>query len=712
MKKLTEEELVPGGKNYAKLHPHKPENVLFTNSHHILVFSDGIVIFRKNEEPPSDDFGEWRNAALIPFDEIKNAAEQPGGQPEIHFVEDAEDGNIDFFLVINSCSCKLRWNAARKTFRPIWKTLFNGQLHCRDGRGNVAFSSGKSLYVVDRNGALEKIYTEENPDIRIDKTPSRDEFGIEKLLFWSPDGQQLAFYRTDDSRVAEYPLVKIQDPIASVEMIKYPMAGKPSEEVSVGIIHVKTKKCVFIGTKQDDALHIAPPMNHKESYLTSLTWLPDSSHILLCEVDRRQQYCQTKIYDAQSGQLRQFLFDEQSETYVEPEDPYFCAGAEQIFFLSRRSGFKHLYRLNVQANEIRPITQGDWELVQVLHFSAAEHTFYALAAYPSPTNRTVLCINVDTGEWHTLNDFRGVQILYHSAQTADYAVWEERADLPGQFYFKGGRLYKENDHFIENGYDRPAIKCGFIEKNGENLYYRITFPKQQRAERCPVLLYVYGGPHVQLIQDTYIRSTKGIEEVMAEEGFITLCIDPRGSAYRGKSFEAAIYQHINQPQVEDYDFALDWFFQNYANVADPTRVAVYGWSFGGCMTITMLLNSRHKFAIGVAGGAVVDWRYYEVMYTERYMGELSDETDDFYRQCDLRQQISRLNTPLYLIHCDNDPVVLWQHTLSLLQKVNRETEVGTFVNYYVYPGHPHNVSGAERVQLTRKIRSIFAFLNR
>ena len=227
----------------------------------------------------------------------------------------------------------------------------------------------------------------------------------------------------------------------------------------------------------------------------------------------------------------------------------------------------------------------------------------------------------------------------------------------------------------------------------------------------PIVFYVYGGPHVQLINDQWGTSTKGFEEMMAQEGYFVFMIDPHGSAHRGKAFEEKIYQNINQPQIADYDDALDWLLKEspYKEHLNPQKMAIYGWSFGGYMTLSMLLNSRHTFQIGVAGGAVVDWRLYEIMYTERYMGirNIKDkETESIYEKFDIKQQIHRLKTPLYLIHCDNDPIVLWQHTLSLLDKINSIGNLCTLVDYYVFPGHEHNVRGRERVALMAKVKGV------
>ncbi len=709
-KKLTENELTPGSPIFNHFISRKPTKIVFTDSNYIFVFPDGIGTIDRSTteriEQKGDCFFDDAIAEnFISFDSLKEK------EPTL-FRE-----KFDIIFVANDPIPRVIFLSNNKFFQAqlkkdeiivLWETKeFKETLFPKaNNRGDIVFSCNEKIYAIDFfTGHYFLAYTEEDERYIISRTPSRDEFGIKDLFYWAPDNRTVAFYRTNNTKVDVYPLITIQEPKPIRSLIDYPMAGEDSESISIGILDVPSKNCTFLSLGSN---HGTPPINHKEAYYTALTWAPDSCEIYLCELERSQKYFQAKVYSAYSGKIKRFLFDESSEKYVEPDQPFTIVNDNTILFLSQRTGHKHLYKFDIKSNTITPLTQGDWDILEVISYDEKAKIVYAYATTSGAINREVIQVSINRGlntfkEAHETGNYHTLFIDEDNKETIDFY---ENYTNPGFVCFQNDYVMPLRNPYEEEGFETPNKNLGCFEKDGDSIYYSLTLPNLTKGEKAPLLFYVYGGPHVQLVTNQFGSGTKGIEEMMASNGIATFYIDPHGSYNRGRDFESVIYQQMNRPQVEDYDFALDWLQENFGHKIDMTKIAVYGWSFGGYMTLTMLLNSKHNFKIGIAGGAVTDWRYYEVMYTERYMGIRSSENEKYYEACSIKSDFSKLHTPLYLIHCDNDPVVVWQHTLSLLKIAHEKYNFAHLIDYYIFPGHPHNVCGPERIQLMRKIKAV------
>ena len=699
MKKIRIEQLIPGNDDYDRIQPLRPLNSFSSPSFFLFAFTDKLAILPKGSERLYTSFDEWVAQGILPYSELDSGNFH---HPVLYFVEETDLHLLElFFYEENRFFCVEYSSGTAKIIRTI--TLEDNPLYPKvNSSGTLAYSTDRNeLFIIDKGFHVTKLLTVTN-NYRIDKTPSRDEFGIHDLFYWSPNGNRLAFYMTDDSQVAEYPIVHLEEPIAKVEMIKYPMAGQDSESTQIGVLDTTTGSLSCINCANDPVLSNASrTICHACSYLPCLSWSDDSQHIFLCELERSQNYFQAKQYSADTGALEALLFEESDKQYVEPEFPFYSIG-DSLYFLSQRTGHNHIYRYKTIRKETEQLTSGEWEVNEIL--CARDNEIIYLASESSPLNREAYRLNLQTGRHDKLSSLTGYQSLFISGN--DMVLLNENGYSSITILVNGHSLMI-NDPI--NEYELPRQEIGSFKKDGDDIFYRITHPFRTTTQgRSPVVFYVYGGPHVQLITHQRGSSTKGFEEMMALSGYYVFYIDPHGSANRGHAFESSIYQRLNQPQREDYHYALNWFFNHYGTTADPNRIAIYGWSFGGFMTLSMLLTGHggFPFKIGIAGGAVVDWRYYEVMYTERYMGIRDKDTEHYYDSCDMKQKLQDLRTHLYLIHCDNDPVVLWQNTLSLLQKANKETKNGNLIDYYVYPGHPHNVKGTERLQLMIKIKSL------
>jgi dipeptidyl-peptidase 4 len=234
--------------------------------------------------------------------------------------------------------------------------------------------------------------------------------------------------------------------------------------------------------------------------------------------------------------------------------------------------------------------------------------------------------------------------------------------------------------------------------DGTDLYTRmITPPNFDKNKKYPVVVYVYGGPHLQLVTNSWLGGANLWMQLMAQKGYIVFTLDPRGTSGRGLEFEQETFRQLGTVEIADQLRGVEYL--KSLPYVDADRMGIHGWSFGGFMTTSMMLKSPDTFKVGVAGGPVIDWNYYEIMYTERYM-DSPEQNPEGYKNANLLNYVKNLKGKLLMIHGTVDDVVVWQHSLAFIKKAVDE---GILLDYFVYPGHPHNVIGKDRVHLMRKV---------
>jgi len=689
MKHLSPEEFIPGNPQSDRFLPEMPEQVCFHSESYSYVLKN---VLQANEITSGQVVWELSLAALNRLLKKENLKELKKF-PEIHWLKKTE--NCCWMLVqrkILFLNCRTKEITNVIQIEKDWKNFdFNEE------KGLFAYTKRNGLYLLTFDGETFSIFSDKNKAVTAGQAASRSEFGITKGMFWSPKGSMLAFYKMDERGVTDYSLVCVKDPIASLQKIKYPMAGKKSQQVRLGIYDVDRKEIFFLESPDE-----------KEAYLTCVSWNPDERHIYLAELNRSQKEFRMKQYSSENGRLEKVLFSEEDEKYTEPQHSLFFpdGNPDYLVWQSRRNGFNHLYLYDKNGNFIRQLTNGNWEVTELKGYDKANKQLIFSSTISSPLNRNICAVHLDGGEVALLTPEEGVHQATVSESLGVFIDNYNSMQIPGKLSLRSlqdGRVIREihNSPNPYTGYSMSKTETGVIRQseNAPELYYRIVRPQKMDArKKYPVVFYVYGGPHVQLIRNEWGSGTKGFDYLMADAGYVVFYIDPRGSAYRGKAFEEAIWRNIGKAQLEDYQFAMKWLFSE-KKYADKNRVGVYGWSFGGFMAASLMLKTK-LFSVGVAGGAVIDWAFYETMYTERYM-ETPKENTEGYKENNLRNFVEKLQGELLLIHCDNDPVVLWQHTLSFLKKA---IQLKKQVDYFVYPGYAHNVQGEDRVHLMLKVK--------
>ena len=565
---------------------------------------------------------------------------------------------------------------------------------------HAAVVKGHNLFVLSPDGSSHQLTTDGSPTIVYGQTVHQNEFGINGGLFWSPDGGQLAFYRMDQSMIAPYPLVHIDVRKATEEKLYYPMAGMPSHHVTLGVYDLASGKTVYIKTGEP-----------KEKYLTNISWAPDGKTIYIAELNRDQNHMDLKAYDPKTGDYIKTLFSETNSKYIEPQWPMrFIPGRDREFvWQTRRDGYTHLYHYNVDGKLLGQITRGAWEVTGFLGFADGGKTLVYTSTQLSPIDRVVASVSLDGRKtklltpqegWHVARLSRDGKYLLDTYESLKNPTEQRLVSV--SIGKQLAKLYQSKDP--EAGFINPEITFGKIKAADgvSDLYYRLLKPTNfDPSKKYPTIVYVYNGPHAQLVQNRFHAGCLGWDLYMATQGYVVFTVDGRGSAHRGADFEQVIHRHLGKNEMADQMKGVD--FLKSLPYVDANRIGVAGWSYGGFMTTNLMLTYPEVFKVGVAGGAVTDWARYEVMYGERYMDSPQDNPEG-YKETNLSLRAKDLKGRLMMIHGTIDPTVVWQHTQLFVEAC---VKAGTYPDYMIYPEHRHNVMGVDRVHLNYTMARYF-----
>ena len=557
-----------------------------------------------------------------------------------------------------------------------------------------------NLFLLLPDGSSKQLTTDGTPTLVYGQSVHQNEFGINGGLFWSPDGSRLAFYRMDQSMVSAYPLVHTNTRKATEEKLYYPMAGMPSHHVTLGIYDVASGKTTYIKTGEP-----------KEKYLTNISWAPDSKTVYIAEVNREQNHMDLKAYDPATGDYIKTLFSEHNDKYIEPQWPMrFIPGRDKEFvWQTRRDGYTHLYRYNVDGKLLGQITRGEWEITDFLGFADGGKTIVYSSTQLSPIDRVIASVSIDGRKTRILTPQAGWHVGQLSSDGKYLLDTYESLKNPTENRLLSvptgkpiATLYQSKDP--EAGFINPEITFGTIKAADgvTDLHYRLLKPTNfDPKKKYPTIVYVYNGPHAQLVQNRFHAGCLGWDLYMATKGFVIFTVDGRGSAHRGAAFEQVIHRHLGKNEMADQMKGVD--FLKSLPYVDADRIGVAGWSYGGFMTTNLMLTYPDVFKVGSAGGAVTDWARYEIMYGERYMDSPQDNPEG-YKETNLSLRAGNLKGRLLLIHGTIDPTVVWQHTQLF---VDACVKAGTYPDYMIYPEHKHNVLGVDRVHLNYTMARYF-----
>lgn len=691
-KQFTLEDLNFGGTNYRKM----------TAKNQWYAWWGDQLVRQDTEQCLLVNPATGKETILLTLDDVNQALQKTDTNKDIllHSLFDAEFPYADKPLVLlNNGKVRLLYNFEKKELE--WYQPCNDENFADFNivSRSVAFVKEHQLWIELANGDSVKLTTDGSREIVYGQSVHRDEFGISKGTFWSPDGQLLAFYRMDQSMVVDYPLVDIFHRTAQYAPEKYPMAGETSHKVTVGVYNQKTKRTVYLDAGDPT-----------DRYFTNIAWDTEGKTIYMFELNRDQNDCRLVSYDAQSGKKLAELYREQNDKYVEPLHPilFLPWNHEQFILQSQRDGYNHLYLFDKKGRQVKQVTSGKWVVENVLGFDVKHHSIVIESNELKPIQKNIFTVNVNNGQ-RTLLDENGIG--WHSGMLSASGLFVldkyTTPDTPRNITVvrsdrKRTRLLTAANPW--DGYNVPEYSCGTLKAADgiTDLYYRMVKPVGfDPVKKYPVIVYVYGGPHAHNVEASWHFGSRSWETYMAQKGYLLFILDNRGSENRGRDFEQATFRQLGQIEMQDQMKGVEYL--KTLPYVDQNRMGIHGWSFGGFMTISMMTNYPDVFKVGVAGGPVIDWKWYEVMYGERYM-DTPQSNPEGYAKTSLLSKAKNLKGKLEIIIGYNDNTVVPQHALSFLAAC---IQAGTQPDFFVYPGEPHNMRGHQSVHLHERISQYF-----
>ena len=693
MKEFTLEDLNFGGNNYRNMIPGNRRLTWWGDLLVRLEAQECYLVDKKTGKETVlftvDDVNKWLEATpdQAPLHALYNARFPYGDQPLVLLQFGGERCLIDFEQK------KQVWHQSSADERQA--SSFNTTSR------NTAYVSGDQLYVRPADFGKEDIQltTDGSRDIVYGRSVHRDEFGIHSGLFWSPDGMRLAFYRMDQSMVTDYPQVNLFGHIATHEPDKYPMAGELSHEVTIGVYDVATNKTLYL--KAGDP---------EDRYFTNVAWSPDSKTIYIFELNREQNDCRLVSYDATTGDRLAELYREIDRKYVEPFHPIeFLPWDDTKFILqSQKDGYNHLYLFDTKGNELKQLTRGEWVVLDLVGFCPSRKSIIISSNECSPIQCNTWEVSVATGKRTLLDNGEGWHSPSLSGSGRHIADNYQTPTVPRNIEIADVKTRKHTAYYESpnpwEGYKVPQFTCGTLKAadGTTDLYWRMVKPADfDETKQYPTVVYVYGGPHAHNVDARWNYASRSWETYMAQKGYIIFILDNRGSENRGKAFEQATFRRLGQEEMRDQMCGVDYL--KSLPYVDADRIGVHGWSFGGFMTISLMTNYPDVFKVGVAGGPVIDWKWYEVMYGERYMDSPAANPEG-YAETSLLPKAKNLKGKLQIITGYNDPTVVPQHCLMFIEEC---IKAGTQPDFFAYPGEGHNMMGHKSVHLHERITQYF-----
>lgn len=723
LKSFTLDDLIPGGSNYFNCSTKNLYGVQWWGERCILPDVEEVkVIDPKNGKESllftladiNNGLKAYQGAEIRQLRNLYNCQFPEAGKPIVSFITPEFVVYYDFEKKQVNHLFALEKGAANLDINPTGTA--------------VAYTMGDALFISQNEKKsdilslspefLNKETAPKAHDLVYGQAVHRNEFGIMKGTFWSPKGNRLAYYRMNQSMVTDYPQVNVDTRIATLEPDKYPMAGMTSHKVTVCVYDLNTGKRIDLET--------GDPTNR---YFTNISWSPDEQKVFVIELNRDQNHAELVRYDAESGAREEVIYEEMHPKYVEPQFPltFLPWDNSKFIYQSQRDGYNHLYLFDtkaIQKDEIqnsinggtyresfksRQLTQGNWIVLSIVGFNEKKKEVFITATKESPMQVNTYAVNINNGKIRPVGNSQGVHNVQLSAGGTYLIDNYSTPDVPRNIDIIATANSKITKNLLTaedpwKGFNVPQIETGTIKAaDGKtDLYYRLIKPVNfDPNKKYPAVIYVYGGPHAQMLSNNFRYAARGWDIYMAQKGYVMLTVDNRGSANRGLEFENCTFRQLGTEEAKDQMKGVELL--KSLPYVDQNRLGVHGWSFGGFMTTTLMLNHPDVFKVGVAGGPVIDWKFYEVMYGERYM-DTPEANPEGYKNSDLKLKAGQLKGRLEVIIGGNDPTCVPQHTISFIRAC---IDQGTHPDLFIYPGQGHNMIGRDRVHLHEHITRYF-----
>jgi dipeptidyl-peptidase-4 len=581
------------------------------------------------------------------------------------------------------------------------RTLLSGKENIADPKISpdgryISFVRGRNLWLVGVADGKERALTQNGSEaIRKGELDwvYPEELDIKTAYWWSPDSSAVAYLEMDERKVSRYPLVNFSAYDGDAEMERYPVAGGANPIVRV-----------FVASVSGGEPRVMDTGAETDIYIPRVTWLNDSKNLAIQRLNREQTVLDLLIADAGSGKSRSVLTEKDQYWINVSDDLYFFKGGKRFLWSSERSGYRHLYLYGLDGKQLLQLTKGDWEVSTVEAVDESKGLIYFTATEKSPLERQLYRVALDGSGFARVTKDDGthhVNIAPNYAALIDThsnSMTPPRQDL---LRADGSRITAINENKVAELAEYHLSPVEFLtvkSHDGMPLNAMMIKPAGfDPAKKYPVLVYTYGGPHAQVVLNAWGGSTFLWHELLAQKGYIIFSLDNRGSAGRGHLFEEPIHFRLGAQELSDQRDGAAYL--KSLPYVDPNRIGIWGWSYGGHMTLHAMFEDPEDFKAGFAGGPVTDWYYYDTIYTERYLG-LPQKNGESYQESSPVKNADHLKGKLLIAHGTGDDNVHFANTLSVVDKL---IEAGKYVEVMAFPGRGHGVSDppARRVLMQR-----------
>lgn len=565
----------------------------------------------------------------------------------------------------------------------------------------VAFVRDNDLFIKDLDSGNEIQITNDGKRNAIINGATdwvyEEEFAIAKGFFWNSTSDKIAYYKFDESKVKEAQMTMWGTLYPQEYAFKYPKAGENNSVVSVFVYDMNTNKHIPMDIGQE-----------KDIYIPRLQWTNSPSKLCIHRLNRLQNHYELLLTDANTGESR-LMYEETNKYYIEqPEDVNFLEDNEHFIMRSERSGYMHLQKVNIQSGAVDPITVGNFEVTDINYVDEKEKVVYYTSTESAPYNRDLYKIDFKGKRKQRLSGDLGTYTAYFSANGEYYISSYSNALRPPLYTInsKAGKVLhvlQDNQDVIERikqyGTEHKEISS-FVTERGDSLNYWIIKPgSMETGKQYPLLMYVYGGPGSQEVLNSGSRwSDYFWFRMLAQQGYVVACVDNRGTGARGEEFKKCTYLELGKLETEDQIAAAKYF--GTLDFVDASRIGIFGWSYGGYMSTLCITKGCDYFKTAIAVAPVTNWRYYDNIYTERFMRRPQENADGY----DLNSPIShvdKLKGNYLLIHGSADDNVHLQNSMDLVSALVNANKP---FDMFVYPNKNHSIYGGyTRLHLYRKM---------
>lgn len=666
-------------------------------------------IFTERGELSLYDIRSGKERSVIALEKLQNAAVPAPPSPVFdwtnrrvgeHEVQWFADGKR---LLVAASGDLFIVDVGKGRFEPLTQTAeFERDPKLSPDDRYVSFRRGPDLYTIEIASKVVARLTANGSATLLNGQADwvyPEELDLDTAHWWSPDSGKIAYLQFDTAREPVYPQVSLLNARGLLEPERYPKAGDPNAEVRVGVVAAAGGETKWMNLGET-----------RDFLLARVVWSPGSREIMAERLNRVQNKLDLLLADVSTGASRVVLHEEDPQWINVKGEPAFLNGGNQFLWTSERSGFRHLYLYNIDGKLEKQLTGGNWEVEDVKGIDETHRRVLFTSTEDSPTERQLYAVGFDGSNKQRLTKGAGTHSISLAPNAAYYADDYSSLSSPRQrtFYKSDGndgnpaRKFRPTENSLSDEFEiLPTEIVPVKASDGTLLYARMIKPAGFDAgKKYPAVVTVYGGPGAQYALNRWFGLSW--DQVLAHKGFVIWQLDNRGSAGRGHQFESVLYHDMGPHELSDQKDGIQYLVSR--GFVDPQRIGLYGWSYGGYMTLYTITHAPGLIKAAIAGAPVINWRNYDSIYTERYMGLPDDNAAGYKRSAPVLSAAGLEGTKLLMIHNVEDDNVHFQNSIQMAEALEK---AGKQFFMLVYPQKTHSVSGPEYKQLLEAETNFF-----